>query len=143
MTPAVKCACTVKHERLTLIRNACNSSSSSNNSGSSSSRYKCCAQACLNLWEWCCEETLVPTAVISTFGRARALAFSWYSDVNWPSERPVLYTSTLLRRTALSSQNCVNLLVMLSASTPLPTIVPSKSLTCTAVWHLQHSKKYN
>ncbi len=53
--------------------------------------------------------TLVPTAVMRTFGSASAPAFSWYRDVNWPSERPVLYTSTLLRKAALSSQYCLKL----------------------------------
>ena len=47
---------------------------------------------------------LVPTAVMSTSGSASAPAFSAHSAVNWPSERPVLYTSTLPASAAVSSQ---------------------------------------
>ncbi len=39
--------------------------------------------------------TLVPTAVMSTSGSASTPSFSRHSRSNWPSERPVLYTSTL------------------------------------------------
>lgn len=83
--------------------------------------------------------TFVPTAVMRTSGNERAPPLDCQRPMNWPRLRPVLYTSTPPDRAALSSQYEQNSRVPASASSPSPTIVPSRSLTWSHTVHIMHT----